>query len=98
MWRLGNYLSSLTKPELEEIIEQCNFSDEEVIIFNMLSKRKGIIEISMEVGVSQKTIDRRVVDMKKKIIKVTRNGQEIKNMDEIILDDERKKQILSAIY
>lgn len=98
MWRLGNYLSSLTKPELEEIIEQCNFSDEEVIIFNMLSKRKGIIEISMEVGVSQKTIDRRVVDMKKKIIKVTQNGQEIKNMDEIILDDERKKQILSAIY
>ena len=29
MWRLGKYLSSLTKPELEELKDQLNLTDDE---------------------------------------------------------------------
>ena len=35
--RLGKYLSSLTKPELEELKEQLNLSDDELEVFEHLS-------------------------------------------------------------
>ena len=39
-------LSKLTKPELEKILENANFTKEEEIIFLMLSKGKSLEEIS----------------------------------------------------
>ena len=39
--RLGKYLSSLTKPELEELKEQLNLSDDELKVFNNLSKNRS---------------------------------------------------------
>ena len=38
LMRLGKYLSSLTKPELEELKEQLNLSDDELLVFDNLSK------------------------------------------------------------
>lgn len=65
--RLGKYLSSLTKPELEEL--KCNsiFSDCEIIILDMLSVQKSRVEISNKLCVSEPTIDRRIKTIKEKI-------------------------------
>ena len=38
--RLGKYLSSLTKPELEELKEQLNLTESEAEVFKMLSVGK----------------------------------------------------------
>lgn len=65
--RLGKYLSSLTKPELEEIIEFCNLSEEEKIIFNMLSTRKSIIEISDKSMLAERTVKRRIKAISEKV-------------------------------
>ena len=45
--RLGKYLSSLTKPELELIITNANFTDDEQKIFELLTKDRCITEIAI---------------------------------------------------
>ena len=40
--RLGKYLSSLTKPELETIVTNANFTDEEQKIFEFLKKTNAL--------------------------------------------------------
>lgn len=65
--RFGSYLSSLTKPELEEIENVCNFSEEEGIIFYMLSKNKSLTEISMKNQISLSTLKRRIISIKEKV-------------------------------
>ena len=73
MWRLGKYLSSCIKPELEELKNKCNFTDDEKIVFEMLSKNKSIAEIGIETKMSETTISRRISDIKRKVEKV--NGK-----------------------
>lgn len=65
--RLGKYLSGLTKPELEVFLQNCNFSEEESIIFNMLSKNKSLTEISIQTGMSISTIRRRRITIQNKV-------------------------------
>ena len=68
--RLGRYLSSLTKPELELLENECNFSDEEGIIFSYLAKGKYIREIALKTCLSEKTVERRIERIKFKVCKV----------------------------
>lgn len=65
--RLGVYLSTLNKPELEHTKEILNLTDEQSIIYDMLSKRKSIEEISMKVGMSTRTVDREIKRIKSKM-------------------------------
>lgn len=65
--RLGFYLSTLQKPELERIKEILNLTDEQTEVFDMLSKRKSIEEISLKVGMSTRTVDREIKRIKNKI-------------------------------
>ena len=44
--RLGKYLSSLTKPELEELKELLNLSDDELKGFENLSKNRSKVTIA----------------------------------------------------
>lgn len=67
---LGKYLSSLITPELEEVEKQCNFTEDENIIFHMLAKNKGITEISLYTGMSESSVSRRISSIKKKIGKL----------------------------
>ena len=67
--RLGKYLSSLTKPELEEIKKNCNLTDDESVIFDLLAKRRSITEISMKLSVCDRTINRRIADIYYKVSK-----------------------------
>lgn len=69
--------SKLTKPELEEIIENANFTDEENEIFIFLSSGKSLEEISQTLSTSKATLSRRVKDIK---IKIERNDNMVKTI------------------
>lgn len=62
--------SKLTKPELEEIIENANFTEQEEEIFYLLAR--GLIpkEIAMRLCVSTRTVERRIFDIKQKVKKL----------------------------
>lgn len=62
-----------TKKELEFIIENANFTDLQLRVFNRLTDRRGrqsIIQISMEENISTSTVSRIVKQIKSKIIKI----------------------------
>ena len=71
--RLGKYLSSLTKPELELIIKIANFTDDEQKIFELLAKDKSITQIATSLCVCERTINRRIKNIESKISKVGGN-------------------------
>ena len=50
--------SELTKPELDEIIENANFTEEEERIFKLLSRNFTQKEIVARLCVSQRTLER----------------------------------------
>ena len=68
--RLGKYLSSLTKPELELIVKIANFTDDEQKIFELLAKDKSITQIATNLCVCERTINRRIKNIESKISKV----------------------------
>lgn len=76
--RIGKYLSSLTKPELEEIENKANFSDEEKLIYYMLSKKKSLTEISINNQISISTLKRRINSIKWKVGKINENDNNSK--------------------
>lgn len=58
--RLGKYLSSMTKPELEEIRENLNLTDEEEAVFVQLSKGRNKTCIADNCMISTSTVDNRI--------------------------------------
>jgi DNA-binding NarL/FixJ family response regulator len=62
--------SELTKPELERIIENANFTEEELRIFKLLSQGRSITEIAMRLSVCDRTVNRKIIKIKKKISKL----------------------------
>lgn len=58
--RLGRYLSSLTKPELDFLKEQLNLTDDEEVVFIHLSKGRSKIRISEECMISVGTVSNRI--------------------------------------
>lgn len=65
--RLGMYLTSLTKPELEELRELLNLTEDELRVFNELSKGKAKAQISSTCLVSVSTVDSRIKAINNKI-------------------------------
>ena len=59
--------SKLTKPELEEIMKNANFTDEEAEVFELLVADKSLEEVSQRLLISKTTTSRRVADIKEKI-------------------------------
>lgn len=62
--------SELTKPELDEIIKNANFTEEELRIFKLLSQGRSITEIAMWLSVCDRTVNRKINKIKKKISKL----------------------------
>lgn len=58
--RLGKYLSSMTKPELEELRELLNLTDEEEVVFVQLSKGRNKTCIADNCMISTSTVDNRI--------------------------------------
>lgn len=65
--RLGKYLSSLTKPELDYLKTNLSLTDDEELIFDLVSKNKSLTEVSMKTGFSVTTIKRRKNDILQKV-------------------------------
>lgn len=66
--RLGKYLSSLTKPEVEEIKTNCNFTDDELKVFNGLVKGNTVSKISLDCCMSERTVERKFEKINSKIM------------------------------
>ena len=65
--RMVKFLSSLTKPELEELTTNCGFTDNELVVVKMLQNDKTSIEIANKLFLSVPTIDRRIRRIRNKI-------------------------------
>lgn len=63
-------LSELTKPELEVIKENANFTKDEETVFEMVSRGKTIVEIADRMNVCERTVDRHIAKVKLKIKKL----------------------------
>lgn len=62
-----------TKPELDYILENANFTIEEEQIFKMLTSKYGrasIVNISLTMNMSESTVKRRIKQIKNKILRL----------------------------
>lgn len=62
-----------TKPELNYILENANFTEEQEQIFKMLTGRQGrqsIVNISIKMHMSESTVKRRIKQIKNKILRL----------------------------
>lgn len=60
-------LHRLTQSKFDDYKLRSNFTEDEEITFDMLSKGKSISEIATRLSVSTRTVDRRIADIKSKI-------------------------------
>ena len=58
------------KSEYEYFIENCGFTDRQKEILNLRRRGKSIIEISFEIHLSERTINREIKRIKSKILKL----------------------------
>lgn len=58
----------LSKPELEYLIENCNFTDEEIIVLKMACFGNTVIETALKLNVSVDTVTRKRRTIKRKIL------------------------------
>lgn len=72
--RLGNYLSLLTKPELDELINLLNLSDEEEEVYWLLSRRHSKVYIADECSSSVSTVSNRIKVITEKIKRLKKDG------------------------
>ena len=59
-----------TKDEYEQLKEKLMLNEEMSKIFEMKIKRYSIVQIAMELNMSERTVNRRVKELKKKIRRV----------------------------
>lgn len=55
--------------EYQRLIEQCPFTDEERRVFDLRRRGKSVVEISMALNMSPRTVGRRLDSVKNKIAK-----------------------------
>lgn len=65
-----NIRNEFTEPECEWFRNVCNFTPDELAVFNLRVKDYSRIEIAMALKMSESTVDRRIRGIKKKIHKV----------------------------
>lgn len=74
MWRLGKYLSSLTKPELEELRELLNLTDDEEMVFVQLSKGRSKIVVADNCRISERTVGNKIKSISEKVERLKMNA------------------------
>lgn len=65
-----NIKTEFTEPECVYFRQMCNFTDEELAVFNLRVKGKSVIEIHLALNMSEATVKRRIKSIKLKIHKV----------------------------
>lgn len=68
--RLGKYLSSLTTPELEELKNLLNLTEDEEKVFKCLSKGWSKTQASCCCMVSASTVDNRIKSINLKLMRL----------------------------
>ena len=63
-------LTEFTRPEVEYLRQECNFTDEERAVFDLRVAARSVVEISMSLHLSEATVYRRLKNIKRKIVKV----------------------------
>lgn len=66
-----NIKTEFTRLECDRFRQDCNFTPEERAVFDLAVQNKSNIQIGLELGMSQRTVDRRLRGVKRKIIKVS---------------------------
>lgn len=59
----------LISAEAKTLREACNFTDDELEVFDLLIKNRSIVNISMQLNSSPRTVGRRVRSIKNKVAK-----------------------------
>ena len=72
--RLGMYLTSLTKPELEELRGNLNLTDDEMEVFNGLSRGRSRIRIADDCMCATSTVDNRIKAINSKLNRLLNKG------------------------
>ncbi len=65
-----NIKKEFTGPECQRFRDLCNFSDEELRVFDLRVKDKSTVQICMALNMSERTVYRRIQSIKRKIYKV----------------------------
>lgn len=73
--RLGKYLTSRTKSELEKLKELLNLSDEELLVFNELSKGRSLVAVADRCGISTATVSNREKNIVSKLTRIIEGGE-----------------------
>ena len=63
-------INDFVEKELQYFRDECNFSDEEMMYFNLRAKNKSNIQIAMEMSVSEAKVSKLARRVKDKMIKV----------------------------
>ena len=72
--RLGRYLTSLTKPELENLKNNLNMTEDQLKIFELLLKGGSREFIADKINVSPATVGNRIGEIGKKIQRLKEMG------------------------
>lgn len=65
-----NLRTEFTEIECDRFRRDCNFTPDELNVFNLRVKDHSIVEISMRLNLSESTVSRKIKNIKRKIVKV----------------------------
>ena len=65
-----NLRIEFTEPECEKLRRLCNFTKDERLIFDLRVSDHSIVEVSQKLKMSEATVNRRIKNIKRKILKV----------------------------
>ena len=68
-----NIRKDLTGAEVDKLRALCNFTDDELVVFELLARGKSLVYVSMHTNLSPRTVDRRVSAVKAKVAKIWRD-------------------------
>lgn len=71
---LGKMLSSMIKPELDDLRQICNFTDDEKAVFEELSRGRSRVYIAEKYSLSCSTVSNRIRNIQNKISKAEKEG------------------------
>ena len=65
-----NLKTEFTEPECERFRRLCNFTPDEMEIFNRRVKDQSIVKITVDLNMSESTVNRKIKNIKRKICKI----------------------------
>jgi len=63
-------IRDFTVPELNKFRELCNFTDDEMMYFNLRAKDKSNVQIAMEMNISSAQVSKLAKRVKSKMIRI----------------------------